>query len=84
VGGLAGALEAGGVVKLTWTDPADGDLDHIEITWTNGGTTPVSVAKGIQTWTGGLSDGLTNGTAYTLPLRRWTPWGTKTPGKPLP
>jgi uncharacterized protein YjdB len=53
-------------VTLTWIDPADADLDQIEITWTPGGTTPVNVAKGAQTYT---ITGLTNGTAYTFTVK---------------
>jgi hypothetical protein len=45
VGGLAGT-PGDGQATLTWTDPTDGDLDHIEITWASGGDTPVSVSKG--------------------------------------
>jgi predicted phage tail protein len=78
VGGLNGTLEAGGKVKLTWTDPAEDDLDHIEITWTNGGTTPVSVAKGMETWT---SSALSHGTAYTFTVKAVDAAGNKNAGK---
>jgi methionine-rich copper-binding protein CopC len=54
-----------GGVTLTWTDPADADLDHIEITWSpaDGMSQPISVAQGTQTAT---ITGLTNGTPYTF------------------
>jgi predicted phage tail protein len=48
VTGLAGTPGDQQVV-LSWTDPADGDLDHIEVTWPPDGTTPQTVNKGIQT-----------------------------------
>jgi fibronectin type 3 domain-containing protein len=41
----------GASVLISWTDPADTDLDHIEITWTPaGGNTPqpATVVKGVQ------------------------------------
>jgi hypothetical protein len=55
-------------VVLSWTDPADADLDHIEITWTPNGTTPqpVAVNKGIQTYT---ATGLANSTPYTFTVK---------------
>jgi chitodextrinase len=65
VTGLAGTPGNGQVV-LSWTDPADGDLDHIEVTWTPSGTTPQTVAKGTGTYT---ATGLTNGTAYTFTVK---------------
>jgi hypothetical protein len=51
---------------LAWTDPTDADFDHVVITWDNGGTDPVSVAKGVQTYT---ATGLTNGTEYTFTVK---------------
>jgi hypothetical protein len=53
-------------ISLTWTDPADTDLDHIEITWTPGGTTPQTVAKGAGTYT---AMGLDNGTDYAFTVK---------------
>jgi hypothetical protein len=38
-------------VKLDWTDPVDDDFDHIEITWTPGGASVQTPAKGIGTYT---------------------------------
>jgi hypothetical protein len=37
-----------GKVTLSWTDPADADFDHIEITWTPGDGA-ATVSKGTQT-----------------------------------
>jgi hypothetical protein len=64
VSGLAGA-PADGSVTLTWTDPGDGDLDHIEITWSPNGFDPVSIDAGVESKT---IDGLTNNTWYTFEL----------------
>jgi formylglycine-generating enzyme required for sulfatase activity len=67
ISGLTGASGPGdGQVTLTWTDPVDADLDHVEITWAPGGTSPVSVLKGTQTQT---ISGLTNGTSYTFTVK---------------
>jgi hypothetical protein len=65
VTGLAGTPGDKQVV-LSWTDPADGDLDHIEITWTPDGTDPRTVNKGTKTYT---ATGLTNGTPYTFTVK---------------
>jgi chitodextrinase len=64
-----------GQVSLSWTDPADGDLASIEITWTGGGN--VSVAKGTQTKT---ITGLNNGTAYTFTVKAVDSSGNKSAG----
>ncbi len=48
VSGLA-AVTAVDHVTLSWTDPVSFTLDHIEITWTPGGTGPVSVGAGVET-----------------------------------
>jgi chitodextrinase len=48
---------------LTWTDPADADFDHLEITFSPGVAQPITVAKGTQSRT---ITGLTNGTRYTF------------------
>ncbi|MDR1231815.1 MAG: InlB B-repeat-containing protein [Spirochaetaceae bacterium] len=50
VTGLA-ATPGNAQVVLAWTDPADADLASLEITWTPGGETPQTVAKGAQTYT---------------------------------
>ena len=51
-------------INLTWTDPADSDLDHVEITCTDGTTTnTVSVAGGVQSCS---LTGLDAGTDYTI------------------
>jgi hypothetical protein len=68
VPGKVTALEAAagdGRVTLTWTDPADADLDSVEITWTPGNGS-ASVLKGIETYT---AEGLTNGTEYTFTVK---------------
>jgi hypothetical protein len=51
---LSGAADnTTGKVTLTWTDPTDADLDHIEISYTDGSITAgsVSVASAVGTWT---------------------------------
>ncbi|MFB9328001.1 Ig-like domain-containing protein [Paenibacillus aurantiacus] len=49
---------------LSWTDPADSDLDHIVISGT--GITTQNVTRGISTAT---LTGLTNGTTYSISLK---------------
>jgi hypothetical protein len=58
---------------LTWTDPDDEDFDHVVITWTPGGTTPVSVAKEEETYTA-------NGTLYTFTVKAVDAAGNKSTG----
>jgi hypothetical protein len=65
VTGIAGTV-ASGEVTLNWTDPADTDLDHIEITWTGGSGGSETAAKGVGTIT---ITGLSNGTAYTFTVK---------------
>jgi hypothetical protein len=76
VTGLAGTPGNGQVV-LSWTDPKDVDLDHIEVTRTPGGTAAQTVNKGIQTYT---ATGLTNGTAYTLTVKAVDTVGNRNTG----
>jgi hypothetical protein len=64
-------------VTLTWTDPTDADLDHIEITWSPGEATPISV-EGAQTTT---ITGLTNGTVYTFTVKAVDEAGNKSAGE---
>ena len=46
-----------GEVTITWNDPSDPNLDHLEVNYGPGGARPVSVAKGVQRHTfTGLSD----------------------------
>jgi hypothetical protein len=61
--------EAGdGKVILTWTDPKDEDLDHIDISWTpEGGTLgAITVEDGTKSRT---ITGLTNGTEYKFTVK---------------
>jgi hypothetical protein len=54
-------------VTLSWTDPADADLDHIEITVAPAVSgSPFTVAKGTGTI---IITGLTEGTPYTFTAR---------------
>jgi predicted outer membrane repeat protein len=46
---------------LTWTDPEEGDLATIQVTWTPGGDTAQSVNPGEQSF---AATGLSNGTEY--------------------
>jgi hypothetical protein len=62
---------------LTWTDPPDADLDHIEVTWTPGGDTPQTVPKGTQT---AAVSGLTSDLLYTVTLRAVDTEGNKSGG----
>jgi len=71
------ATPGNGQAVLTWTDPADGDFDHVEITWSPGGTAIISVAKGSQTYT---VTRLTNGTAYTFTIKAVDASGNKSSG----
>jgi hypothetical protein len=66
-----------GKVTLSWTDPADNDFDHIEITFNPGGSSPVSVAKETQTR---AFTGLTNGTSYTFTVKTVDTLGHKSTG----
>ena len=52
----------GGEVTVTWVDPDDPDLNHIEVNYSPGGS-PVSVAKGVQRHT---FTGLSDNTEYTF------------------
>ena len=52
-------------VTLTWTDPADNDLDRIEITWSPAGGTVQAIEPGTETYT---AAGLVNGTEYTFTI----------------
>lgn len=58
-------ISADGQVMLNWTDPADEDLEVVEITSVPGDNR-IQVGKGEQTAT---IRNLTNGTAYTFTLR---------------
>ncbi|MDH5718437.1 MAG: Ig-like domain-containing protein, partial [Spirochaetia bacterium] len=57
-----------GSISLNWIDPVDidGDLDHLEITYLPGGSTPVTVAKGAQTK---IFSGLTHNISYTFTVK---------------
>ena len=59
-------IDGQGQVVLSWTDPTDADLHHIEITWSPGGTTAVVIPKGTGIYT---AAGLTNGTEYTFTIK---------------
>jgi hypothetical protein len=76
VSGLGGTA-GNGQVALNWTDPTDTDLDHIEITWTPDGITPVSVTKGTQIKT---ITGLTNGISYIFTIKAVDAVGNKSAG----
>jgi chitodextrinase len=62
---------------LAWTDPADSDLDYIEITFSPNGTQPIIVAKGTQSRT---VTGLNNGTEYTFTVVAVDSSGNKNTG----
>jgi hypothetical protein len=52
-------------MKLEWTDPGDGDLDHIAISWTGATTGTVSVGAGIESC---VIKSLKGGTDYQFTL----------------
>jgi hypothetical protein len=83
VSGLTGS-PGDGEVSLTWTDPAEADLDHIEITWSPGGTTPQSAAKSIAVdrVNSKTITGLANGTAYTFTVTAVDAAGNRSGGVP--
>ena len=67
-----------GRVTLTWFDPADADLNYLEVTHDQaGGTVPRLVAKGVQTlvWAD-----LTNGLPYTFTVKSVDLAGNKSEG----
>jgi hypothetical protein len=64
VTGVNGVSENSRII-LTWTDPADNDLNKIQITRTPGNAT-AEAGKGAQT---AIVTGLTNGTAYSFTLK---------------
>jgi chitodextrinase len=77
VTGLSGTVGSG-QVTLTWTDPADSDLDHIEITFVPAvGDQPRRVAKGVKTI---VITGLTDGTEYTFTVKAVDAAGNKSAG----
>jgi hypothetical protein len=69
---------------LSWTDPADPDLDHLEISWTwaGGSGGPVSAPKSSaeNRANSRTVEGLTNGTLYTFALGTVDTAGIKSGG----
>jgi chitodextrinase len=56
-------------ITLSWTDPADPDFDHVEITFSPEApdvTQPISISKGAER---GTVKGLENGTGYTFTVK---------------
>jgi hypothetical protein len=84
--GEAGALDGVpgiGLVTLSWTDPEDGDLDHLEITLTPvvaGITQPLVAAPGAGTK---IVKGLANNTAYTFTVQTVDAAGNRSAGTSL-
>ncbi|MDR2617679.1 MAG: DUF4998 domain-containing protein, partial [Treponema sp.] len=71
-----------GSVMLSWTDPIDADFARVEITHNQtGGTAPVTVIKGVKTYTW---SNLTNGTAYTFTLKTVDRNGNRSTGVSIP
>ena len=66
-----------GAVTLIWTDPADDDLNQIELTWSPDGTAPQSVGAGTESYT---AMGLENGTNYAFTLRTVDVEGNRSAG----
>jgi hypothetical protein len=69
-----------GTVTLTWTDPADDDLDHLEITWTGGGVTTTKSAAADRANSKAVT-GLTNGTTYAFTVKAVDASGTTSHGE---
>jgi predicted phage tail protein len=69
-----------GQTVLTWTDPADADFDHVEITWEPGGSSPQTVPKGTESYTASL----TNGSEYTFTVKTVDTAGNKSNGAAAP
>jgi hypothetical protein len=64
-----------GYVRLSWTDPADADLDHIEITWSG---ESITVAKSATArYNNTFIRDLTNGTPYTFTVKAVDAGGNK-------
>jgi PKD repeat protein len=57
------AASGPGQVLLEWTDPTESGFEGISITWSPGGSIPVEVDPGVETYT---AAGLTNGTEHTF------------------
>jgi hypothetical protein len=69
-----------GAVTLTWTDPEDADLDHIEITWTGGNATAEKSAANNRANTKTIT-GLISGTPYTFTVKTVDASGNKSQGE---
>jgi ABC-type hemin transport system ATPase subunit len=69
-----------GTVTLTWTDPADDDLDHLEITWTGGGVTTTKSAAADRANSKAVT-GLTNGTTYAFTVKAVDASGNRSQGE---
>jgi hypothetical protein len=80
VSGLTGTPFIEGVM-LAWTDPADADLSHIEITWTGGGSV-IAVKSGAGNRANSKTiTGLTNGTTYAFTVKAVDTAGNKSAGQ---
>jgi hypothetical protein len=55
-----------GQATLYWEDPADDNIDHVEISWDPGGDTPVRVNRGVRQK---IIPGLQEGTKYTFNVK---------------
>jgi hypothetical protein len=79
VSGLAGT-PGDGQVTINWIDPADGDLDHIEITWNGGGSVTVAKSGAEDRANSAIITGLTSETAYTFNVKAVDSAGNKSGG----
>ena len=66
-----------GEVTLTWTNPADDDFDHVEITYTPGGSSPCKI---YDPFSSVVIGGLENGSTYTFTAKTVDTLGNKSAG----
>ena len=64
-------------VPLTWNDPANANLDHLEVTWA-GGSATAAKASGTN---GTVVTGLAQGTAYTFTVKAADAHGNRSAGQ---
>ncbi len=71
------AKQQDGKITLTWIDPQDSDLDHIEVGYTPGDAGITMVDRGARTYT---VTGLSNNTTYTFTVKSVDQEGKRSSG----